>query len=346
MDAAAGSSGWTGYGGTGVSGAGGSDAGVEAGDATPDGYDDAAAILPVGAKIVAPGTAIDRQGNIVGWGAGWEPAYTPSTWTLLSPPPTGQFVDIAVNVSQACAIRTSGALTCWGDLLPWVGTPPKGQFSQISEASFHGCLLRLDGAVACWGAGTDPAGHFTCAAQGQYGSDPSCGQSAPPPGTFIQVTAGWLFSCGIRTDGTLACWGLGQPGDLCNGSQCPLMATPPGGTFTQISSYGSSSCGVRTDGTLACWPGAQPPVSGTFTQVSLSDYLSCAAQTDGSIVCWGWSTYLAKDHILPPPAGPFIEVAAGSTNTGVTACALRDDYTVVCWGDDTYGWVSQAPASL
>jgi hypothetical protein len=31
------------------------------------------------------------------------------------------------------------------------------------------------------------------------------GLSTPPPGTFIQVSAGWTYTCGVRTDGTLAC---------------------------------------------------------------------------------------------------------------------------------------------
>ena len=62
-------------------------------------------------------------------------------------------------------------------------------------------------------------------------------------GGFTQVSAGYLHTCGVRTDGTLACWGGNSDG----------QATPPDGTFTQVSAGYLHTCGVRTDGTLACW---------------------------------------------------------------------------------------------
>ena len=62
-------------------------------------------------------------------------------------------------------------------------------------------------------------------------------------GTFSQVTAGYWHTCGVGTDGTLACWGRNANG----------QATPPAGTFSQVSAAYGYSCGVRTDGTLACW---------------------------------------------------------------------------------------------
>ena len=31
---------------------------------------------------------------------------------------------------------------------------------------------------------------------------------APPEGRFISVSAGFLFSCGVRNDNTAECWGL------------------------------------------------------------------------------------------------------------------------------------------
>ncbi len=65
----------------------------------------------------------------------------------------------------------------------------------------------------------------------------------PPAGTFIQVSAGYAHTCGLRTDGTLACWGCNDYG----------QAAPPAGTFSQVSAGGYHTCGLQTDGTLACW---------------------------------------------------------------------------------------------
>src|SRR3990172_4389445 len=69
------------------------------------------------------------------------------------------------------------------------------------------------------------------------------------------VSAGNGHTCGVRTDGTLACWGYNNAG----------RAPPPAGTFSQVSAGQSHTCGLRTDGTLACWGDngsgqASPPV--------------------------------------------------------------------------------------
>ena len=73
------------------------------------------------------------------------------------------------------------------------------------------------------------------------------------------LSVGHFHTCGIRTDGTLACWGRNDSG----------QANPPAGTFTQVSAGGFHTCGLRTDGMLACWGDntfnqATPP-AGTFT---------------------------------------------------------------------------------
>ncbi|MCJ7509566.1 MAG: RCC1 domain-containing protein, partial [Dehalococcoidia bacterium] len=78
---------------------------------------------------------------------------------------------------------------------------------------------------------------------------------------FSQVSAGGYHNCGVRTDGTLACWGAHGDG----------RTTPPAGTFSQVSAGGYHNCGVRTDGTLACWGahgyGRTTPPSGTIVIV-------------------------------------------------------------------------------
>ncbi len=175
------------------------------------------------------------------------------------------------------------------------------------------------------------------------------GDSAPPAGSYLQVSAGGGFSCGIRTDRTLTCWGLGQPGQVCPAHySCAGQATPPGGTFTQLASDGYASCAIRTDGTVACWGDYTGEVpAGTFLDVSLGTSAwygitsSCGVRTDGSIACWAAADTL-DEYLVPEPQGTFVQVVAN----GWAACALRADGTLVCWGDDKDGYVSQAPASL
>jgi hypothetical protein len=109
--------------------------------------------------------------------------------------------------------------------------------------------------------------------------------ATPPAGTFTQVSAGGSHNCGVRADGTLACWGWNDYG----------QATPPDGTFSQVSAGYTHTCGVRTDGTLACWGtnlyGETTPLDGTFTQVSAGSLYNCGVRTDGALACWGYNTY-------------------------------------------------------
>ena len=66
-----------------------------------------------------------------------------------------------------------------------------------------------------------------------------CGYSLPP-GKFFSISAGRDYTCGIRDDRSVVCWGV-------NGSG---QATPPAGRFISISAGYEHTCGVRTDHTV------------------------------------------------------------------------------------------------
>jgi murein DD-endopeptidase MepM/ murein hydrolase activator NlpD len=155
-----------------------------------------------------------------------------------------------------------------------------------------------------------------------WGED-TYGQATPPAGTFSQVTAGYEHTCGVRTDGTLACWGDNTYG----------QATPPAGTFGQVSAGDYHTCGVRTDGTLACWGrnnyGQAAPPAGTFSEISAGDQHTCAVKTGGILACWGYNLY----GQATPPAGTFSHVDAGL----YCSCGVKTDGTLACWGNDGYG---------
>jgi hypothetical protein len=61
------------------------------------------------------------------------------------------------------------------------------------------------------------------AAAGRAGADPLCG--------FAQVSAAGEHTCGIRSDGTVECWGSDYSGE----------SSPPSGAFTQVSAGGAFS---------------------------------------------------------------------------------------------------------
>ena len=155
-------------------------------------------------------------------------------------------------------------------------------------------------------------GVLTDGAVACWGSD-YAGEATPPSGTFQQVSAGRSHTCGVRTDGAVACWGSGYSGE----------ATPPSGPFQQVSAGEGHTCGILTDGTVACWgsgySGQATPPSGTFRQVSFG---TCGVRTNGTVACWGFS-----QNAPTPPSGPFQQVSTRYGNT----CGVRTDGAVACW---------------
>ena len=113
------------------------------------------------------------------------------------------------------------------------------------------------------------------------------GEATPPEREFASVSAGFLHTCGVRTDGFVACWGWDRYG----------QATPPAGEFTSVSVGHSHTCGVMTDGAVACCGsngdlrgkvlGQATPPNGRFVSVSAGGYHTCGVRTDGSVACWG-----------------------------------------------------------
>jgi alpha-tubulin suppressor-like RCC1 family protein len=63
--------------------------------------------------------------------------------------------------------------------------------------------------------------------------------------TFATVSAGFLHTCGVTTEGAAYCWGL-------NGGGHPV-AVVGGLTFGMLSTGGGHTCGITTEGAAYCW---------------------------------------------------------------------------------------------
>ncbi len=247
-----------------------------------------------------------------------------------------RFTQVATGNTYSCGLKSDGTLVCWG----CYPSPFAGTLVQLSTARwYNGCGLDAAGNLQCWQVGGDacngtqgtpPAGTFSqvtvgmCYACGLrsdgtiacWGTNDQ-GQASPPQGTFVQISAGEKRACALTADGTIACWGSG-------GSACPVLE--PGETFTQVSVGSSQLCGLKTDGTVTCWGDncvAQAiAISGTFTQIAAGPDHACALRSDGNVVCWGAT--VGAD----PPAGPFTQIAASFYHD----CGVRADGTIACWG--------------
>ena len=144
------------------------------------------------------------------------------------------------------------------------------------------------------------------------------GQAKPPSGSFQQVSAGWINACGLNASGHIVCWGYGTH----------EKSTSPDGMFQQVSVGMHHACGVKTDGSVECWGsdsnGSTEPPAGTFKQVSVGELYSCGMRTDGSIVCWGWHPNYSE-HAPNISGGQYQQV---SSNWDI--CALKSDGAILC----------------
>ena len=192
---------------------------------------------------------------------------------------------------------------------------------------------------------------------------PPAGDTPAPPATarFSAVDSGMAHACGLRSDGTVTCWGDNSHG----------QASAPGGRFSAVSAGLTHSCGLRSDGTVTCWGGNVNGQSDApdeeFTAISAGGFLSCGLRPDATAVCWGRGfsefdtndfdppltvsavvagdrdacglltdddSVLCADETYETPLhhGPFSAVSAG----GGHYCALRTNELVTCWGDDLH----------
>ena len=257
--------------------------------------------------------------------------------------PEGSFTAVSAGYSHACAIAESGAIECWGDNeYGQIDTPTESgqqpyagpRFTAVSAGENHTCAIRESGEIECWGSNEGWEGQYV-------------GQSDPPPGTFIAVSASPRspLTCGLRHTGAIECWGDTRG----------IEQDPPTGSYTAISTGWSSVCGLRESGETDCEASGEPSAS-RFSAVSVSTggtlhdtFHACAIrESDGRIECWGDNRvglptfneetgehgyeYVPTGQVTPP-AGSFTAVSAGIAHT----CGLRTSGEVACWGWNEYG---------
>ena len=147
---------------------------------------------------------------------------------------------------------------------------------------------------------------------------------APPGAVAGSLSAGGAHSCGLRTDGTLACWGLNNAG----------QASPPTGSFTAVTAgEAAHSCGLRTDGTLACWGvttmTARPRRPPAASPRSALAALQLRLRTDGTLACWG--------RQRRRPGVPADRHVHRRQRRQLAQLRHRTDGTLACWGSNSFG---------
>jgi alpha-tubulin suppressor-like RCC1 family protein len=261
--------------------------------------------------------------------------------------PLTDIKNIDAGYDQTCAVKTDGTVYCWGlnnyyQLGDYSAVPKSvpvqvvglnnsgvlSDISQVSVGSNHVCALKSDGsAVYCWGLDTS----------GQCGDNDTATTEYYPTqvlglgGTGVlsdisQITTGRNFTCAVKTDSTVYCWGddySGQLGDGYIGTELrkyPVQVKDVGGVgvlsgILKITAGYEFTCALKNDNTTYCWgnnnygqigigstltqstPNQVKGVDGTgvlsdISQITTGNYHTCALKTDGSVVyCWGYNSY-------------------------------------------------------
>ena len=156
----------------------------------------------------------------------------------------------------------------------------------------------------------------------------------PADQRFVAVAPGALYACGLRENGSLTCWG-----DIHFGLGVGLPAEEiRGERFTKITAGGLHICALRPDGSVECWGEdsygeTSPPVEERFSEISAGFYHTCGIRPDGTGVCWG--------SIDSPPGGEhFKSISSGRDY----ACGIREEEDIICWGSRVHLPGLAAPA--
>ncbi len=167
---------------------------------------------------------------------------------------------------HGCARKNDGTVWCWGDNqhgqlgvgdqiakpTPVAVTALGVTVAQLDAASGHSCALKNDGTVWCWGLN----------GWGELGDGTKVDKNKPVPigalGTNVaQISAGYLHTCAVKTDGTLWCWGANTYGALGDGttvdSSVPVPITALGNSVAEVSAGAQHTCARKTNGTVWCW---------------------------------------------------------------------------------------------
>jgi hypothetical protein len=234
--------------------------------------------------------------------------------------------------------------------MPDTGTADSGEMQMPVDAGFNGnCPPRFTGANCdqCIGNFTGP----TCSACSPRFTGLNCNECSEPRFSgsnctdcaapdvvgancdkygFQMIAPGYQHVCGIKLDGTIACWGLNHVG----------QTTAPIGQFYDITSGAEYSCATRMSGLVTCWGdnnGSQAtPPGDLFMNLSAPRNYTvghvCGVRTDGSIECWG-------DFLMGtiPSGTDYVEIDSGGSHQ----CARKTDNSVVCWGSINSNQVPQ-----
>ena len=293
--------------------------------------------LPPVASISAGGNstcALDRSGKVWCWGENGRGQLGVGT-TLGSATPVQVHglglaaTAISVGYDHACAILSDASAMCWGanasgqlgdgtEIERLVPAPVTaiassgGPIATISAGNLHTCATTADGTAWCWGSNL----------RGELGDGTTTGslpgvRVAGIGGTARQVVAGDTWTCALRTDGVVLCWGENT-------------VTTTTGSVAGALGTGSSAATVAAPAPV---PGLPAGIASIATHSWTLPRVAALAG-DGSAWTWGANV----DSAVGPGSAAVVQASAIRATGDVTALAAGGTFTVVLLPNGEVRW--------
>lgn len=286
--------------------------------------------------------------------------------------PDSEFVALSLGTSHSCGLGPDGAAQCWGqnsdgqlgdgstNIRALPGPVSGGlAFVGLGAGDLHTCGVTTSGQAYCWGS----------AAKGRLGDGSMSGTRTTPVAVlggyiFLDVSAGFEHTCGLRNDSRAYCWGSGDNGQLGDGTNTRRAAPYPvsgGLAFESLSAGFVHSCGATPEGVPYCW-GVLPvelgssssnepdtvPAAPDLASVDAGWGFSCGRTAAGEAYCWGDNEYGQLGSVTEQLCGSRacstvpIAVAGGLTFESLSsgllhACGITVAGELYCWGYDLDG---------
>jgi alpha-tubulin suppressor-like RCC1 family protein len=285
-----------------------------------------------GATAIAVGQSFSCavvRGDVMCWG------FNPGTYDDWGPVPAlvlaGPFERVEAGERHICAFDP---VTCWGDNQSaqiydpfelnddhvWLprAMPELAQLRHLTLGVAHTCALEGNN-TRCWGidnflqCGADA--NFLCSSGSRCVTHPTIVGSVRARG----LGPGWMHTCAIQIDRTVACWGNSERGQS-GGAQTPGCQ--------------DSACAIGVT--------AIEGLTGV-TRLALGTSHTCALTDAGSVWCWGDNSagQLGRGNtddgtVTPAPvlttAGTALKDVVDIASTAAYTCAVDTPGTVYCWG--------------
>lgn len=199
------------------------------------------------------------------------------------------------------------------------GVPQACAWEAVAPGANHTCARLDDKSLWCWGL--NDHGQMGDATMDTPDVIQPNNQVAGLGKTTVKLVSGASFSCALKNDDKVSCWGGNFYGELGNGSAGLGKDSPvPTGVYmlddvTDIAAGSTHACALKGDHSVWCWganncgqlgygetsAACTPTMPGDpysavpeevmtvmdVVQIVASERSTCARMSDGSVDCWG-----------------------------------------------------------